>query len=51
MQHNEYIKNFDIDEHNVLNRGHLRLNGFNDKKIVSDTRFRIVEALRNAGLF
>lgn len=33
-----------------LTRGHMPLNGFTDQRVIRDTRFRIVEALRMAGL-
>jgi hypothetical protein len=31
-------------------RGHMPLNGFTDQRVIRDTRFRITEALRMAGL-
>jgi hypothetical protein len=33
-----------------LSRGFLALNGFGDKKIIRDARFRLAEALRGAGI-
>lgn len=39
------------DEANLAKqRGHMPLLGFTDQKVVRDTRFRIMEALRMAGL-
>ena len=39
-----------VKEGDGLTRGHLPLNGFTDHKVIRDTRFRIMEALRMAGL-
>jgi hypothetical protein len=38
------------DENDELTRGHLPLNGFTDHRVIRDTRFRLVEALRMANL-
>lgn len=35
------------DEHT---RGHIPLFGFSDKNIVKDARFKLISALRNAGI-
>lgn len=40
----EYVKGEE------LTRGHLPLNGFADGNIIKDTRFRLAEALRRAGV-
>jgi hypothetical protein len=42
-----YIPRDEVDE---LTRGHLPLNGFTDHRVIRDTRFRLVEALRMANL-
>jgi hypothetical protein len=34
----------------ALARGHMNLNGFTDQKTIKDSRFRLVAALRDAGL-
>lgn len=33
-----------------LTRGHIPMMGFTDKKIITDTRFKLISALRNAGV-
>ena len=46
-QAQSFIPRLEGDE---LTRGHIPMNGFTDQKVIRDTRFRIVEALRMAGL-
>lgn len=31
-------------------RGHIPMNGFTDQRVISDSRFRLSEALRSAGI-
>lgn len=33
-----------------LTRGHIPMMGFTDKAVVKDTRFKLISALRNAGV-
>lgn len=44
MKAHQYIE---IEEET---RGHLPLNGFTDQRVIRDTRFRLAEALRLAGV-
>lgn len=37
-------------QHDAPTRGYIPLNGFTDVRVIKDTRFRLVEALRNCGV-